>query len=559
MKKTIVLFLLTLAIVPFLVKGERVKADTISSLSYAKGVNLIDKSNLSYDDYLSNIHPIYIKDTTKYLYLQIPKVMEGEVDKYCGAIQVIIYFYDIDGNELGTRGNEDFMNECSEDTVNGVTYYDCEYMILNKSFSFSFIISGIKSALVTDGYPNFIMALSDNVVAFEEFIKADGIFDLSSGDIPTLTVAYPRELTEAEVRSLVSAYDGYSGDLSSSMTVDLSAYLASKKIVGKYQVNCSVSDSEGNSSSGHFFISVIDNVAPVIIGKEVYKCPVNQTVTKEMILSSYSASDEYDGDLNTGLTITSEFPASSSTISTTPVVLSVSDSSGNTTTKTITLSFYDNTAPVFNDVTTVILSYQVNKKIADIVSESIKVTDNLDLNPTIIIKSDAYTGHETRLGTYQVVFEATDSSGNKSSKTISITVEDKIKPVIVFNAYTIETLSSVSLDLKDMSNILYSSGVLVRSKRYKATVLKDTYTPNFSIPGSYVFIVRYSTDDQDFTKEFMINVTGNSYSIDLEAKKIPPLSTLEIIMISLSGAVLTTGGALFLVHILKKRKKALKY
>ena len=184
------------------------------------------------------------------------------------------------------------------------------------------------------------------------------------------------------------------------------------------------------------------------------------------------------------MVVVGEYTTNSMTIKEETITIEVEDSSGNKASKSITLSFYDNVPPIITCPETIMLSYQVRKPISNIILDSVNTTDNLDNSPILVVDADSYSGNENKIGNYQVTFKATDVSGNYTTKTIDIIVQDLVKPVIYIDLGTIETLSTVILKVEDISNILYKRKELKRSTKYNVEVLKNTYTGHESIPGS---------------------------------------------------------------------------
>lgn len=551
MKKTIVLFLLAMSTIPlFVFSGRSVKADGINSLSYAKGNNLLDTTNLQYvGGTLKTINNIYLEDAGENLYISLP-----HVDGYYGQTNVAFDYYDIDNVRLSCSQSM-LIDDLDEETEGGTAYYTFIFhSTSDAAFSFSLSVNEVDPDTVNEVKNGISITKTDHLIPHEDYVKSNGLFDLSEAEVPLLTVAYPRTLTEAQIKGLLVATDGYDGNITENMTIDASSYLLSASKLGIYQVNCSVSDSSGNAQTGSFFIKVVDIEAPAITGPDIFRFPVFTDLTDSIILASYHASDVHDGDLTNSIQISGTYTANSNTIKTEPITIKVADASGNETSKNITISFYDNVAPVITISPMIEISYQVTKTISAIMNDSLTATDNLDSNPIVSIKSDGYTGNERKLGTYTVVFEAKDSFGNKSTASTSIHVYDDIKPVIYLNSSCVETLSSVVLSVEDLTKLLEASGEISKGKKYQAVVIKDTYSLHANEPGNYVIIVRYLSDGNSFTKSFEIKVTESSYTIDTEAKANPSLSIFEIIAISVASFLALVLLVIATICLIKKRK-----
>src|SRR5574344_1738764 len=102
MKKTIVLFLLTLLMVPFLLSSKGVKASSINDLSYAKGTNLADPTNFARVGTTREIKStknIYARYTDENFAVQIPY---SYLDNNGSVIESTVY--DIDGAVIYESG-----------------------------------------------------------------------------------------------------------------------------------------------------------------------------------------------------------------------------------------------------------------------------------------------------------------------------------------------------------------------------------------------------------------------------------------------------------------------
>ena len=555
MKKTIVLFIFALFLLLNLTANNvniEASSTNINDLSYAGGKNLIDKENLQYENdgggniTLTTINNIYLPESDDdEMVLQL----DYNID-FIYAPTADLILYDINGIEIERyHHTTGYFNHYTVGDVDVIfTMFTIEDV---EPFSFSFILTGLFTDFIGQDYPGFMMTHTYVPTEYEPFVKGTGLFELSSDSEATIFVNYPNVLSTNQVLSMIKANDAYNGDLSANLSFALNEYQNHESTLGRYKIIVSATDSSNNATFGQFYIEVVDIEAPVIEGNDVFMQPVYTDLTDDMILEMYNASDEYDGDISSGMEIVGEYTTNSTTIKTETIQIQVSDSSGNTATKTVIISFYDNVSPVITAPLSVTLSYQVRKTVENILADSVHVTDNLDNNPTLIITSNNYTGNENRIGNYSLSLKATDASGNETTKTILIEVEDKIKPVIYIDLGVVETLSSVILKVEDLSNILYRRGELRRNIKYRTEVLKDTYTGHESTPGTYALKVRYVSDDETIEKTFTIKVTESSYNVDTYT---PKIDNITILFVSIVSALSLALIVLMIVLIVKSKK-----
>lgn len=120
------------------------------------------------------------------------------------------------------------------------------------------------------------------------------------------------------------------------------------------------------------------------------------------------------------------------------VVLLV-DEAGNKTSIAVTINIWsDEEAPVITGTSDKVIT------VGSTVSyrKDVTVTDNFDENPTLDIDSSAV--NRNKVGSYQVVYTATDASGNVATKTITVTVVEEQE--VSIDEQTIYALAQKVLD-----------------------------------------------------------------------------------------------------------------
>lgn len=138
-----------------------------------------------------------------------------------------------------------------------------------------------------------------------------------------------------------------------------------------------------------------------------------------------AASDTEDGNVTSKVTVTAN-NVDTSKVGTYHVTYSVTDSDGNTTTKTITVNVRSNDAPTISTA-------DKSVKKGDMFNPLTGVTanDTEDGNVTSKITVTANDVNTGKVGTYHVTYAVTDSDGNTTKKTITVTVTSDAAPVIL--------------------------------------------------------------------------------------------------------------------------------
>jgi len=206
--------------------------------------------------------------------------------------------------------------------------------------------------------------------------------------------------------------------------------------IGENTVSLTVTDTIGNSAESNAIVTVTDQVAPVVITKNItvqLDDNGNATISPQDINDgSYDACsiDNMSIDIDT-------FNCTNSGVNT--VTLTVTDSSGNQDSKTAIITVVDTTIPVINtkDIT---INLDINGTAsitaADINNGSF---DNCEIDT---YELDTLSFDCTNVGENTVNLTVTDIHGNQTSKTAIVTVKDVIAP-------TANCVSPFSIQLDD--------------------------------------------------------------------------------------------------------------
>ncbi|MHC5004283.1 MAG: HYR domain-containing protein, partial [Planctomycetota bacterium] len=192
---------------------------------------------------------------------------------------------------------------------------------------------------------------------------------------------------------------------------------------GTTTVTCTATDSSGNTDTCTFDVVVVDETEPVV------SCPDDilgvecDTSGGAVVEYTVTATDACDGDLTPTCSAASGsvFP-----VGTTTVTCTATDSAGNTGTCSFDIEVVDTADPEIScpDDMTVECSGTGNA----VVEFEVGASDACDPDPTVVCVPAP--GSTFPLGTTLVTCTATDASGNTSSCTFSITVEDTTPPDI---------------------------------------------------------------------------------------------------------------------------------
>ena len=240
------------------------------------------------------------------------------------------------------------------------------------------------------------------------------VYGINTEPVITLNGPNPQYVDSGGVYEELGAvaYDNEDGSLTDQIVISGSV---NTNYPGNYTIQYVVTDSDGNSTVMNRTVTVTDQTPPVIILQG------NSTVSVE-VFNSYTelgaiATDEYDGDLSSSIIIAGT--VNTSVVGAYQIVYSVTDSHGNTASVTRTVVVIDSTPPVINlnGATTIYLELG-----STYIDPGASATDEYDgdLNSSIIISGTVDTSN---VGTYILLYNVSDSSGNTAETSRSVVVE----------------------------------------------------------------------------------------------------------------------------------------
>jgi len=278
--------------------------------------------------------------------------------------------------------------------------------------------------------------------------------------------------------------------------------------LGVQSVNVtSTVESIGQTATGTLNIHILDITAPTVYLKSnkklIFSADSGEGIKMNELADYFNIADsgtEYGGSILNptymldGKNLTSDRLFSSADAGLHTLKITVSDSSGNVTTKSFSVTVTDSTAPVISrkdnsDMSTLIkLGYGskfTEKDFLNLFTATDNVDENIDSKICISGKFDVAT-----LGKHKVIISVTDSSGNESTNDVEIdTVSDLPKVGLVSENHAITT-SDVNLNLSDLT----------------AIVTKGIYADK-EIPSCYVDGSDYLKRSEE-TGDFNINYTA---------------------------------------------------
>ena len=191
-------------------------------------------------------------------------------------------------------------------------------------------------------------------------------------------------------------------------------------------VNCTASDASGHGNSAGFSVTVgsWDSTGPVISAPGDFSVEATSS-SGAVVTFSVSANDAVDGAVPVNCS-----PGSGSTLSLGShlVTCTASDSHGNSSSRSFTVTVDDTTPPVFSNVPGTITKEATSTSGATATYTKPTATDAVAGNPTVTCSP--VSGSTFAIGTTSVECDASDGNGNPASTSFNVIVQDTTDPVI---------------------------------------------------------------------------------------------------------------------------------
>ena len=218
---------------------------------------------------------------------------------------------------------------------------------------------------------------------------------------------------------------------------------------GTTTVNCTATDGSGNESAASFTVTVVDNDPPQLSVSPITQC-TDPGKCSATITPTATATDNCDAVTpaairSDGQPLSAPYPKGVTTITWT-----ATDSSGNTSSTAQTITVKDCEKPIISCPANITVNTSPGQCGSNVVF-TVTATDNCGLQSVV---SSPASGSAFPVGTTIVSSTATDTSGNQSTCTFSVTVIDNEPPHISCPAPM--TLSAGGNCQATMPNILGS-------------------------------------------------------------------------------------------------------
>lgn len=270
---------------------------------------------------------------------------------------------------------------------------------------------------------------SGNVTYFSVLVKVVDVTKPMISGNNTIVLSYPNTLTIESIKNTLSASDNVDGDISNQIELVEDNYTLYQSILGLYEVTFKVTDSSNNTTFFVVEVEVIDEASPIFSGPESFVIGYNAVLTIQDVIASQTVMDDYDLNLTASINVKTDlYTPNMKVIGTYPVVLTVSDSSGNIQDKTISVQVTDVIGPVVYLDTSVIMVY--NNTVLGLSDFTQLLINSGELSGMVeydvFVLFDSYTARSTEKGVYHISLDFKNKSGvSELTKTLEVVVREK--------------------------------------------------------------------------------------------------------------------------------------
>ncbi len=286
--------------------------------------------------------------------------------------------------------------------------------------------------------------------------------------------------------------------------------------IGQYPIEITASDKSKNLATYRGYIYIVDHEPPVVM--QVSDLIVTD-FTVHMFDNYFKVTDNYDTSSNLMIEINDDY-VDYRTLGIYQVEVIVTDRSLNETYIETDLFIVDVKSPTIT-LSQTLVTLPVGSELFELSHYITSVSDDYDvLNiDDVLIESDLDV---TKVGVYEIHYIATDQSGNITTATLQITVDDFTAPVIV--------LSDMAINQYASFDIMTGVSVIETASTYQITSYPSVI--NTDEPGEY--IITYIAQDargnyQTATRILTITPAYKPYQIT---------DFIPMIVVVLSGSIM---------------------
>lgn len=500
--KKLMLFLLTLLLTLTglgINDSISINADSLAA-ELPGGVNYLSEANFTVTQWeMTSDDPIRIKPNTKYGF----NILD-DLGYALGVDMHFAYSYDgtnwidIDCPSYGGHNYAEFTTDATHEFIH-IKYYEA-----NQKSS-----SNMLNNITTNGWEYYDIQLVETPYTAKNLYQTyypyvaplDETAPLINGATAVHLVNVDSPTSVSAFKSTLTATDNVDGDITSNITVVSDDYTGNENSLGDRNVQFSVSDSSGNTTTVTVVFKTVDVSDPIITLNGALNIDLEYGTSWSEPGSSVT--DNYD----TGLTVLIDGAVNDNVLGTYELLYTAVDNSGNeASTKLRIVNVVDTTAPVQSLSGDSVVYIEFGNNYNEL---GATWTDAYDGSGSSIITGSVNVAVP---GTYTIRYNITDSNGNIANEiTRTVIVQDTTAPTFIGETnYLYNTGSSLLLNV--ILEGITANDLFDGDLTSNITVTSDNYTGHETEKGTFTVVL--SVTDSNGNIETM---TLNIEVIDNEA------------------------------------------
>lgn len=291
--------------------------------------------------------------------------------------------------------------------------------------------------------------------------------------------------TVDQIKYEISVFDLEDSLSRDDIYVILDNYTGNESILGEFIVIYGVRDSHNYEVTIAITVKNVDVRSPEILYTEE-SLRISQGTDLENYNFDFTAVDGFEGNVTASIEVIGKDSIDTSVLGSYDITVRAFDSSGNKVELVLTANVVDSTNPVINCPETIIKRYDYILS-STFFLEYITANDDTDGNITtfVTVLSNGYLGNGNIPGTYEVILSVEDSAGNKTTKSIMVTVDKTLDALMVIDYQDLYLDVNQNLDTADFIQLMKQIGELPDND-FIIEDVNDTYKTHVDVKGTYV-------------------------------------------------------------------------
>lgn len=300
-------------------------------------------------------------------------------------------------------------------------------------------------------------------------------------------------LTVNDFKNTILAFDKYDYEYKNVEIKSDSYTNATRNLNTKLPIVFIAKDNNNNEATITFNITVFDDENPKIKPlHDTIKFSYKEDITLEKIRTKFQITDNYTKNpeiIVNGISLNQKL-----SVGNYPIEIVAKDSSNNQETYKSTLQVIDDVLPELTGPS--FIQTNVNTLLSE--NEIIKMyeaNDEIDKKVPISIENNTYKDNYRHIGVYSLIVNATDRSGNKISKTVSVSVSDLNSPIFYLNQKVLTTYENSTINLQTLLNQLVKENIIPDDNYIDVKVKSQINIDKPLIKGEYTLSLECILDN----------------------------------------------------------------